>query len=97
MKTQYDDILGLAELPDEEKKKTVIAAATAVLKTPSYFGFLILQIIGFICLAIWLPRGAAYLPIVFAYIFLTYLPLKRYWNRLVRQRIGESLAAKTGV
>lgn len=96
MKTPYDDIPGLAELPDEEKKKTIILAATATLKTPLHLGFLLLQAIGFVCLLIWLPRGATYLPLVFAYVFLTYLLLKRYRTRQIRQRICESLGANAG-
>lgn len=94
MKTQYDDVPGLAGLPDEEKKGIVLAASGAVLKSPSYFGLLILQLAGFACLAILLPRGPMYFAVVLAYVVLTYIPLSRRWNRLVRQRIGESLAAR---
>lgn len=96
MKTPYDDIPGLAKLPDEEKKKTIVLAATAALKTPLHLGFLLLQIVGFVCLLIWLPRGVMHLPLIFAYVFSTYLLLKRYRTRQIRQRICESLGTKAG-
>lgn len=92
MKTPYDDVPGLAALPDDEKKRIVVSAAGDVLKAPSYFGLLILQMTGFIGLVLWLPRGPMYMAIVFAYILLTWLALKKHWNRRVRQRIGESVA-----
>lgn len=96
MKTPYDDVPGLAGLADEEKKRIVVSAAGDVFKAPSYFGLLVLQMAGFIGLVIWLPRGSMYMVIVFAYIFVTCLAMKRHWNRLVRRRIGESVVARAG-
>jgi hypothetical protein len=93
--TQYDDIAGLSGLAAEEKKKIIIKAGVQTLKNPSYFVPFLLQIVVFICLLKWFPRGGVFIFVVIAYIFVTFALLKKQHNRLLRGHIADQLEAGT--